>query len=166
MESVRTFDIDKILSRFNRKITIAPNGCHEWIGSLQSNGYGRFNPFGKSMYAHRFAALMKFGIVTTKIDVCHKCDNRKCVNPDHLFLGTRKENMQDAVAKGRQARGEKLSIMRRGENCKSSKLTWESVRKIRDMKAAGVKTSELADQFKVSMDNIRKIVRFNTWKEI
>lgn len=157
-------NLDETISRFKNKFIVAQNGCHEWIGAMQSNGYARFSAFGRSMYAHRFSALLKFGIVKSSIDVCHKCDNRKCVNPDHLFLGTRKENMQDAVSKGRQAKGDKLSVLHTGDKCSFTKLTYAQVDEIRRLKQEGLKTKTISALFNVSADNIRKIVRFDTWR--
>jgi hypothetical protein len=159
--------LEKSIDRFKKLIMINENSdCHEWTGSIQSNGYGRFNVFGRSMYAHRFSALMKIGILRSGMDVCHKCDNRKCVNPDHLFIGTRKDNMRDAVSKGRHASGEKLSVSKRGDKSHLSKLTAAEVLEIRSMKLKGVKTKELSEKFNISSDNIRRIIRKDTWRYI
>ncbi|HCP79402.1 MAG: hypothetical protein CML16_03215 [Pusillimonas sp.] len=85
------------------------SGCLEYQGSVQSNGYARATVRRKTDHAHRHAYRLSRGIEIPKgIDVCHRCDNRRCINPGHLFLGTRLVNMQDAVSKGRQAKGEAL----------------------------------------------------------
>ncbi len=80
--------------------------CIEWDKSFFQNGYGRAWLNGKSITAHRAAWIKAFGeINNSKIFVCHKCDNRKCINIDHLFLGTQTDNMKDMMAKGRHSRG-------------------------------------------------------------
>jgi hypothetical protein len=79
-------------------------GCLEWTGAIASNGYGTVKVGTKSRGAHRAAFEMVCGKVPKGLFVCHKCDNKRCVKIDHLFLGTPKQNTQDAVIKGRMGR--------------------------------------------------------------
>lgn len=79
--------------------------CLEWTGSIEKlHGYGRIKLQGKSMKAHRASYLVFKGEIPEKMMVCHTCDNRKCVNPEHLFLGTAKDNAVDCVQKKRTYR--------------------------------------------------------------
>lgn len=76
--------------------------CIEWSGPLQYNGYGTLYFNNSHMGVHRLAWALSNGKIPKKgMDICHSCDNRKCINPEHLFEGTRKDNMQDALKKGR-----------------------------------------------------------------
>lgn len=139
-------------------------GCWNWNGCIQSNGYARVTYKRKTMGAHRLSYMAFIGPIPQGYDVCHDCDNRSCVNPAHLFTGTRLDNMKDCVKKGRQAKGDKLPDLR-GEKTHLAKLKEKEVLEIRHISKD--KTSkELAKQFNVSVDNIRRILRRNTWRHI
>jgi HNH endonuclease len=88
-------------ARFLSKIEKVENGCWLWVASHLPNGYGRFNWNGRAGYAHRYAYEAAHGVIPDGMSICHTCDVRDCVNPDHLFAATHRENMRDMVSKGR-----------------------------------------------------------------
>lgn len=92
------------LEKFVANTVTRPNGCIEWTRSLTGNGYGRAYAGNKKFSAHRLCWILNFGDIPNGLWVLHRCDNRICVNPDHLFLGTRLDNIADMVSKGRQTR--------------------------------------------------------------
>jgi endogenous inhibitor of DNA gyrase (YacG/DUF329 family) len=125
--------------------------CWEWMGSC-SRGYGVTHIDGSREFAHRFSWRDRNGEIPDGLDVCHKCDNPKCVNPGHLFVGTEKDNMLDMIKKGR------------GGN---TKLTVHQVLEIRSNYLAGnVTQSRLSAEYGVTPSAIWSIVTGKTWKHI
>lgn len=147
--------------RFDAKVRKTAT-CWLWTGAIVKKAkYGRFNVDGEIVSAHvhawERANVCKVPVnpaTGRKFDVCHTCDVRHCVRPEHLFLGTRKHNMEDAVSKGRQARGELQG---------HAKLTASDVRAIR---ASDKSQTELAVEYDVTPSNIHYILKRYTWKHV
>ena len=136
------------VDRFWNKVDKS-DGCWEWTGSKNPNGYGTFSLHCVPYYAHRVSyAMANGGKIRRGMSVCHTCDNPGCVNPDHLWLGTGKENSRDMVKKGR---------------CVKAKLTEEDVRWIRQL---GGTNADLARCFGVGGNCISKIKSRKSWKHI
>lgn len=141
------------VDRFEAKIVRVPiAGCWIWTGAGDPNGYGRFNPRGKPMLAHRFAYEHYIGPIPDGMLLCHRCDVAACCNPAHMFIGTQKENMADAVTKRRVSAGEHRPL---------SVLTRDAVAAIR---ASDESHSVLAAQYGVHRMTIGKIKRGERWK--
>jgi hypothetical protein len=132
--------------------------CIEWGGKVQANnGYGRTWRHGKRMYAHRAAWEDAHGPIPVGLYVCHRCDNRRCVNPEHLFIGTAADNGRDASIKGRYPRGERQH---------RSKLTEDQVREIRRLYSEGVTQAALVRMFGVNQGTIWPLLNGKTWQHV
>lgn len=135
--------------------------CWVWVNRPTRNGYGVFGFENKQEYAHRYSWELHFGPIPPGLEVCHKCDNRRCVRSDHLFLGTQKDNIRDAAAKGRlRTRAYK------GEENGSHKLTEKTVLTIRNLCAEGVSQKELIVTLGMSQTTISAVVARRSWKHI
>jgi hypothetical protein len=100
--------LESLEQKFNKHLNKIEGGCWEWTSKLHQHGYGLIAhgyPNNKDYRAHRVAWNLYYGEIPAGIFVCHKCDNRKCCNPEHLFLGNQSDNMKDAASKGRVKRG-------------------------------------------------------------
>lgn len=136
--------------------------CWRWVGLFTHNGYGVFKIAKKNIRAHRFSYEIHKGPIPKGLFVLHKCDNRACVNPEHLFLGTAKENTQDMLKKGR---GSKPPIIRGSKNNKAV-LTEKKVRQIKRLFLSGHKNMEISKLFGVSRDCIYDIRTGKSWRHI
>ncbi len=137
--------------RFEELTHPEPNsGCWLWAGLMSDLGYGRFFVDGGRQQAHRVAWEMFRGPIPDGMKVCHHCDNRACVNPGHLFIGTQAENVNDMMAKGRGV----------------SKLSVEDVRAIRAESATGERQAKIAARFGVCQSAISAIVRRRVWAHV
>lgn len=143
--------------RFEMKVKFDPvTGCHVWNGSISTQGYGRFAWAGKARQAHRMAWIFYNGEIPDGLCILHRCDNRRCVNPDHLFLGTYLDNVRDMLAKGRH-------VHFVGEATPSAKLTREAVAEIRASREPHV---IVAAAYGVTPETVSHVRRHLTWRYV
>ena len=154
---------EKDIARFWSKVEIGnPDECWEWKGAASKDGYGQFSVGNfikrSSARSNRVSWTINFGEIPNGLFICHKCDNRSCVNPSHLFLGTPKDNMVDMARKGRTG----VSL---GEKHGISKLKEEQVLEIRKMLENRLTQREISEKFGVSQSAIYKIGKGLTWQD-
>jgi hypothetical protein len=144
---------------------VSKNGdCWNWTGAVNNKGYGQFHLKGKTVLAHRVSFEDFNGPIKEGMWVLHRCDNPRCVNPNHLFLGDASTNMQDCAAKGRLGF---QRLPRRGEDHSGSKLTASQVVSIREIfRAGGVTQQDLAERFGISPSQVNNIVHRRHWREV
>ena len=150
-------------TRIKSKVNVnVRTGCWNWTGSFRKDGYGKLIVGSKldgtrrTVTASRASYETFVGPIPTGMVVCHKCDNPRCVNPEHLFVGTWKDNYDDMVRKGRQKTA-------KGSHVASSKLTEATVRRIRKSKKD---PQTLADRYGVHVSTIRHILSGASWKHV
>lgn len=149
---------DDATSRFHAQYVPEPNsGCWLWTGIDNGKGYPRMGVRGRRISAHRISYELHKGAIPAGMSICHHCDVRCCVNPNHLFVGTLADNAADMVAKDRQARGRRVN---------TTKLTEEQVRQIRKLAAEGLGPRALERMFPVNHSTIQLIVRRKTWRHV
>lgn len=153
-----------VKERFDEKWEPDPEtGCWKWTASKFKGGYGKFRLDGRMLYAHRIAWKLYRGEIpkgegALGTCVCHKCDNPSCVNPDHLFLGTHNDNMEDRNKKGRAAKGSKHG---------RAKLSKKEVIEIRRLADEGTLTQrEIGKLFGTAQHMVSKIKLRKRWKHL
>lgn len=139
-----------LLERFWEKVDKSGD-CWLWTGATINKGYGQIRIKGKSVLVHRVSYELHRGPIPKGLCVLHHCDNPLCVNPDHLFLGTKYDNVQDMIAKGRRSQ---------------TKLTLDKVKEIRERVSNGETQISLAKEFGVIQQTISDAVTRKTWKDV
>jgi hypothetical protein len=148
-----------MLERFDEKIQRS-DGCWNWAGAINAQGYGNFWTGKAYMGAHRIAYVVftREEIPAGKM-VCHSCDNRACVNPSHVFAGTAKENTADMISKGRQS-----AAVAGGAGHPMAKLNDQAVTSMRAQRTAGKLLREIAAQHDVSEATVSLVCSMKIWK--
>lgn len=181
------------LARFLNKVAFG-DSCWEWQGHMYRCGYGQIKVKRKSWAAHRLSYSHFVGPIPEGLYVCHRCDNKKCVRPDHLFIGTHQDNMDDMKSKSRSAAGARngskthperyprgadhymakdpsrsprcpVELLRRGTAHPQAKLDPDKVRDIRQ-RSGELGYAWLAQVYGVANSTIRNVVENKTWKHV
>jgi len=140
--------------RFWQKV-IKGGGCWLWLAYTDAFGYGQIQIKGKVIRTHRFSYELHNGPIPEGMCVLHRCDVPGCVNPKHLFLGTKADNNADCASKGRTCRGEMNG------NCV---LSTQEVLRIRDIYMfGGISQRRIAAYFGIGRGTVRKVVQRMTW---
>lgn len=149
----------EILKESYTSHVVKQKGCWDWSGSFDKDGYGQISCCRelKICKAHRASWIIHRGPIPEGLSVLHKCDNKKCTNCDHLFLGTTFENSRDLVYKDKQLKG---------ENNGAAKLCDEQVREIKKDLQHGVSGSYLGRKYGISKTTISQIKLGKTWKHV
>lgn len=160
------------IDRFIEKVRENPEtGCWEWQASSFAKGYGCFALNRKPRTAHRLAwELVNGGIPSSDIFVCHHCDNRKCVNPNHLFLGTNADNVADMVQKQRTRSGENHphwgKSINKGEANGNSVLNPEKVKEIWNLRGQGWSQQKIATHLGIGQMTVCRVLRKETYSDV
>ena len=135
------------------------DSCWGWSGCCPTPGYGQFRTNGRLERAHRASWIINFGEIPEGMHVLHKCDNRICSNPDHLFLGTNLDNIKDMVSKNRHP-----TLNKHGELNHKSKLKYEDIYGIRNLISAGLSQLKIARMYNVCQMTICLIANNKIWR--
>ena len=156
----------KFIRGFQQRYNMLPdNGCWEWTGPYDKDGYGAIKRLGKTYRAHRISYEIHKGKIPVGLMVLHSCDNPMCVNPAHLSIGTAKDNSDDMISKGRKAVIRGADALRGHRNAQA-KLTALEVLRIRRGASEGRAQSHLAREFGVSEATIHSIITRKSWRHI
>jgi len=151
---------DDLKKRFWEKVLKASaNECWNWTASVAGKGYGQIKvpKQRRQLYAHRLSYEMHKGEIPDGMLVCHRCDNPRCVNPKHLFLGTGADNLGDMAAKDRHLYGERNTEHR---------LSEKDVHCIFDLSEAGLSQHRIAKRIGVGQPQVGRILRGERWRHV
>lgn len=163
----------EIITRFWRGVEKRePDECWNWKYATTA-GYGSFTTMNhRTRRAHRYSFAITFGNPSDGLQVLHRCDNKLCVNPSHLWAGTTQDNTRDRDMKNRTARGDRSGAktkperILRGEQVPSAKLTEREVVEIRQLRNAGLTLRAIGERFKTDLSNVSLIAKRKHWKHV
>jgi hypothetical protein len=144
-------------ARFWLQVKSSSDGCWEFAPNRADPSYRKISVDGRYIYAHRYSWTLHNGEVPEGHDVCHRCDNPKCVRPDHLFIETHRNNMLDAVEKRRIAHGSRVG---------SSKLVDEDVREMFALRSKGWTCKQISSHIGISEISVNHILNGRNWKHL
>lgn len=150
------------LTRFWSRVNKIPGGCWEWLGRLERSGYARIRRHRsrKRVLVHRYSYELKHGPVPVGLLVLHTCDNRKCVNPKHLYVGTHQDNYDDMFRRGRSNKAQ-------GERHGNAKLSDHAALELLERyRAGGVTQSQLAKEYGLHPMYVFKLVNGHKRKHL
>jgi len=154
--SRQKISIEKKLQNYS----IEKNGCWNFLGCKDVDGYGVFgHGRGKQLRAHRASFEFHKKNTIDGLFVCHSCDNPSCINPNHLFVGTPKDNTHDMIKKGRK-------VIFKGATHPCAKLNEVDVLFIRKQRLLGKKLKEIANEIGIKFQTVSEICNGKTWKHI
>ena len=152
-----------IVDRFNNKFIPEPmSGCWLWLDTPNTHGYGRMKVAGRFRLAHRISYEIHKGDIPQDLCVRHNCDNRLCVNPEHLLVGTNSDNVADRVRRGRN---HSFNGRRAGAGNPNAKLTIEDVVAIRELRFSGLTLRSIGNRYGVAQRTIRDIFLGRSWAQ-
>lgn len=158
MERIKANSNISPVDRLDHYTFYSPDGCWYWTASIRVAGYGGLWVNGKYLLAHRFSYETFKGTIPSGMFVCHTCDNRLCINPDHLWLGTNQDNMDDMNKK-------KRGITHSGEKNGKSIFVLSQVTEIRKLKLTK-SLHELSKMFNCSKSAISHIIKNRVWRNV
>ena len=147
---------ESIRNKIKNGIKIDSNNCWIWQGAKHLQGYGNIAYRGKPLLVHRISWMIFKGEIPQGMKVCHKCDVTSCCNPEHLFLGSQKDNVKDGIDKGRYAN----RVLGKRRN----KLIYEQVQEIKKLHEEGMTRKELQIKYEIGRTCIQKIITGKSWK--
>lgn len=160
-----------VLKKHGHKYIATKSGCWEWTGTIHHMGYGNFQYSGKKYPAH----WLYMGPRPIGKEACHKCDNKKCINPEHLFWGTRADNMRDMISKKRYNLDSKRRNVHKmhqkrpwpsGENNGAHRLSVRDVTEILNRIGTGITQRNLAKEFRVAESVVSRIKHGDRWGSV